>query len=491
MISAIDQLTPQSSCPSALHRALEHARQRAQQHSQPQLISMAFDISVVDPLLIFSQINQSQTLSFYWEKSDRQRAMVAMDSAIQITVTGPDRFQQARDWVQYHSDRLIPPQSSDDLAQPRFLCSFPFLDSPRDVSSTWGATLFLPRWQISTAYGDRPRTVAILNCIIDPHDDLDELWQHYQPQLDQIQAWGNTAVDLSRDRPLPIVSPSPLQPWQHSDLGDGQAFVDGVKRAIADIQNGHLRKVVLSHILDLKLSPPTHPATLLHNLRQRYPNCYTFAFGTGTGQTFLGASPECLVNIQRYPSQSHQRHLYTEALAGSAPRGTNLVDDKQLGDRLLSNKKECHEHRLVAEFIIERLQQLGIQTNAIAPPQLRKLANIQHLHAPIAGPFPSHLSPLDAVAALHPTPAVAGTPRPEAIARIAQYESFDRGFYAGPIGWVDGQGLGEFAVGIRSALFSDDQARLYAGAGIVAGSDPHRELAEVRLKLQALLAALV
>ena len=267
--------------------------------------------------------------------------------------------------------------------------------------------------------------------------------------------------------------------------------MDGVKRAIADIQNGHLRKVVLSHLLDLKLSTPTHPATLLHNLRQRYPNCYTFAFGTGTGQTFLGASPECLVNIQRYPSHSNQRRLYTEALAGSAPRGTNLVDDKRLGDRLLSNKKECHEHRLVAEFIIERLQQLGIQTNAIAPPQLRKLANIQHLHAPIAGPFPSHLSPLDAVAALHPTPAVAGTPRPEAIARIAQYESFDRGFYAGPIGWVDGQGLGEFAVGIRSALLSGDRARLYAGAGIVAGSDPHRELAEVRLKLQALLAALV
>ena len=485
MLSAIGQLTPQSPRASALYRALDTARRQARRQFQPQLISIALDIPTVDPLLIFSHIKDQHCLSFYWEKSDRKHAMMAMDSAIKTTVTGPTRFQKARDWVQHHSDRLIHTQPTDDLAQPRFLCGFPFLDGSNS------ATLFLPRWQISTRHGDRPRTVAVLNCTIDPHDTLDDLWQEYQPQLDQIQTWGNTATDIPRDRPLPIVPLPHFQPWATSEtstLGDGQAFVDGVKRAIADIQRGHLRKVVLSHILDLQLSATTHPAPLLHNLRQRYPNCYTFAFGTGTGETFLGASPECLVHIQRHNSQ---RYLYTEALAGSAPRGKTLIEDKQLGDRLLSHTKECHEHRLVAEFIIDHLQQLGIKTNPTPQPQLRKLANIQHLHAPISGPFPDPLSPLDAVAALHPTPAVAGTPRPEAIARIAQYETFDRGFYAGPIGWIDCQGLGEFAVGIRSALLSGNQARLYAGAGIVAGSDPHRELAEVRLKLQALLAALV
>ncbi len=487
MLSAIGQVTSPNPQASALYQALDTAQKRAKQQFKPQLVSITLPTPSLDLLQIFSHINQDQSLSFYWEKRDRNCAMVAIDSAIQTTVTGPDRFQSARDWIQHHSQRLVTVDPAGDAVQARFLCGFPFLDDGP------AATVFLPRWQITTHQGDRPRTIALLNCTINPHDSVDELWQRYQHQLEKIQTWGGDRDSFSPYAPLPLPH---RQSWKipdlRNDLGDGQGFIDGVERAIADIQAGYLRKVVLSHVLDLRLSVATHPASLLHNLRQRYPNCYTFAFGTGTGETFLGASPECLVRIQRHKELPQQpRTLYTEALAGSAPRGRTRLEDQRLGDRLLRSTKECHEHRLVADFIAERLHQLGIQTQAPPDPQLRKLANIQHLHAPISGPFPPHLSPLDGVAALHPTPAVAGTPRPEAINRIAQYESFDRGFYAGPIGWVDRQGLGEFAVGIRSALLCGDRARLYAGAGIVEGSDPHRELAEVRLKLQALLAALV
>ncbi|MEM9770892.1 MAG: chorismate-binding protein, partial [Cyanobacteria bacterium P01_D01_bin.73] len=328
---------------------------------------------------------------------------MAMDSAIKLNLTGPNRFQQARDWVQRNSATLIHTRPNDPLAQPHFFCGFPFLDRPSE------STVFLPRWQINTSKNNR--TVAILNCTVAPHDDLDQQWQRYQTQLNQIQAWGRT--DLHRDRPLSL---TPFQPWDDHHLGDGQEFMDSVRRAIADIQAGHLRKIVLSHSLDLHA--PTNPATLLHKLRQRYPNCYTFAISTGTGQTFLGASPECLAYINR---QGNQRYLHTEALAGSTPRGATPVNDKLLGDRLLNSKKDRHEHHLVAEFIQERLQQLGIKIDIFSPPQLRKLANIQHLHLPITSPFPARLSPLDAVAALHPTPAVAGLPQAEAIARISQY----------------------------------------------------------------------
>ncbi|MEM9245668.1 MAG: isochorismate synthase [Cyanobacteria bacterium P01_F01_bin.153] len=395
-----------------------------------------------------------------------------MDSAIELTLTGPNRFQKARDWIQRNSDTLIHTRPDDPLAQPRFFCGFPFLEHPSE------STVFLPRWQVNTSKNNR--TVAILNCTVAPNDDLDQQWQRYQTQLQQLQRWGRAEVYQSRS--------AVTQSWDESQFGDGQAFVDSVRRAIADIQNGHLRKIVLSHSLDLPLSAPTNPATLLHNLRQRYPHCYTFAISTGTGQTFLGASPECLAYVNR---KGNQRYLHTEALAGSAPRGTTPAADKLLGSRLLNSKKDRHEHHLVTEFILERLQQLGIKIDILPSPQLRKLANIQHLHLPITTPFPAHLSPLDAVASLHPTPAVAGLPQAEAIARISQYESGDRGFYAGPIGWVDGQGQGEFAVGIRSALIMGDRAKLHAGAGIVVGSDPLKELAEVRLKLQALLTALM
>ncbi|MEM1425667.1 MAG: chorismate-binding protein, partial [Cyanobacteria bacterium P01_H01_bin.130] len=285
------------------------------------MASITLPIPSVDLLQIFSHINQSQSLSFYWEKRDRNCAMVAIESAIKTTVIGPNRFQAARDWIQHHSQRLMTVDPAGDGLQARFLCGFPFLDDGP------AATVFLPRWQITTHQGDRPRTIALLNCTINPHDSVDELWQRYHHQLEKIQAWGGDRGAFSPYAPLPLPH---RQSWKipdlRNDLGDGQGFIDGVQRAIADIQAGYLRKVVLSHVLDLRLRGDTHPASLLHNLRQRYPNCYTFAFGTGTGQTFLGASPECLIRIQgdqAFPQEFPQqpRTLYTEALAGSAPRG--------------------------------------------------------------------------------------------------------------------------------------------------------------------------
>jgi menaquinone-specific isochorismate synthase len=124
-------------------------------------------------------------------------------------------------------------------------------------------------------------------------------------------------------------------------------------------------------------------------------------------------------------------------------------------------------------------------------PQLLQLLNIQHLWTPIQANVPTGVHPLEIVAELHPTPAVAGTPREISQEQIRRYETFDRGLYAAPLGWVDHRGNSEFIVGIRSALIDGDRARLYAGAGIVAGSDPDKEVAEIQLKLQALLKALV
>jgi menaquinone-specific isochorismate synthase len=144
----------------------------------------------------------------------------------------------------------------------------------------------------------------------------------------------------------------------------------------------------------------------------------------------------------------------------------------------------------VLNFITQRLCQLGLLPQILAP-RLRQLSNIQHLWTPISAVVPANIHPLKIVAQLHPTPAVAGAARDVACAEIRRYENFERGLYAAPLGWIDAKGNCEFIVGIRSALIDGDRARLYAGAGIVAGSDPDKEFAEVQLKLQALLKALV
>ena len=156
-------------------------------------------------------------------------------------------------------------------------------------------------------------------------------------------------------------------------------------------------------------------------------------------------------------------------------------------------KPTPQQHQVVVEFIVSQLRSLGLTPNYTTAPQLLRLLHIQHLHTPITASLKveNAVSPLDVLAKLHPTPAVAGLPIQAACQLIAKQETFDRGLYAAPVGWLDTKGNSEFIVGIRSALIDDCTARLYAGAGIVAGSEPGKELAEIKLKLQTLLNALV
>ena len=310
---------------------------------------------------------------------------------------------------------------------------------------------------------------VILDQTLDPERSSEQIWQKFQA----IRAIKHQAIDLAIG----------LNKFVRKDFSHTDYFKKSVLSVLESIQKKQLHKVVLAHALDVTLPIPFNLVNSLNNLRRLYSNCYIFSTNNGQGQTFVGASPERLVKI-------HNQHLETDALAGSAPRGKTAIADTQLGDRLLSSQKETHEHRVVTDFITRHLEELGI-TAQRSPARLLQLPNIQHLHTPIRAIVPPNIHLLDVVAKLHPTPAVAGVPRELACEQIRHYEQFERSLYAAPIGWVDHQGNGEFAVGIRSAMLNGCHARLFAGAGIVAGSNPKKELTEVELKLQALLAALV
>jgi menaquinone-specific isochorismate synthase len=182
--------------------------------------------------------------------------------------------------------------------------------------------------------------------------------------------------------------------------------------------------------------------------------------------------------------------MHTEALAGSAARGESASEDAALCRALLQSEKDLREHRLVVDSILRRIADLGLTVEHAAQPRVLGLANVQHLYLPLSASLPAGVHILDLVARLHPTPAVGGTPREPALSAIKRLESLDRGLYAGPQGWVDHRGEGEFFVGIRSALIDGNSATVHAGAGIVAGSDAGKELAETELKLKALTGAL-
>jgi menaquinone-specific isochorismate synthase len=264
------------------------------------------------------------------------------------------------------------------------------------------------------------------------------------------------------------------------EAGDYRAVV---AKAVARIEAGEFTKIVLARAQEFGSDQPLHPLRVLNGLRQRFPDCYAFSLANGRGQSFIGASPERLVRVSKGV-------LETEALAGSIRRGAGASEDAALAGTLLRSEKDRREHQHVLAAITARLEHLGLAPEYAAEPGLRRLANVQHLHTPIRAALPENVRLLAVLAALHPTPAVGGAPLAAAVAAIRGLENFPRGLYAGAIGWSNARGGGEFFVGLRSALVDGGMARVYAGAGIVAGSTPEKEFAETELKFKAMLEAL-
>jgi menaquinone-specific isochorismate synthase len=259
---------------------------------------------------------------------------------------------------------------------------------------------------------------------------------------------------------------------------------DTVAEAVSVLRRGDLDKVVLARRIDITANRDFVVSDVLERLAALYPSCMVFSMGG-----FLGASPELLISRVGDRVESHP-------LAGTVARSGDLHGDEALIARLMASPKARHEHQVVVDVLRRALEPLCRDLDVPEQPTVLGLRNVSHLGTHITarlapqgqGPLPSAL---ELVSRLHPTPAVGGTPTAAAIEYLQKAEGFDRGFYAGPVGWVDARGDGAWAVGIRCAEVEGPTARLYAGNGIVAGSDPSEELAETQLKLQALLAALV
>jgi isochorismate synthase len=270
---------------------------------------------------------------------------------------------------------------------------------------------------------------------------------------------------------------------QLRELPTAEGYEGIVREAVARIDRGVLRKVVLARTIEVTADRALDPRLLAQRLRAVDPDAYTFAVPTRDG-VLVGASPELLVS-------RHGLEVASNPLAGSAARSGDPDEDRANADALVGSAKDREEHAIVVESVAETLGGFCAELRWDPEPVLRETPNVWHLSTRFRGvlrePAPSAL---EVVAALHPTPAVAGTPRDEALAAIAELEPFDRGRYAGAVGWVDADGDGEWAIALRCAELRGDRATLYAGAGIVARSDPASELDETERKFRAFLDAL-
>lgn len=278
----------------------------------------------------------------------------------------------------------------------------------------------------------------------------------------------------------PPLTPDP--PASYS-MRSGRAPKDwrqSVEEAVRRLVDGDLDKVVLARELVLEADSPFSQVAALRNLRRMYPSAYRFAI-----DGFLGASPELLVEREGL-------QVRAKPLAGTLPRSSDPAADQRQRTALLHSEKNRSEHRYLSDMMHETLAPFCRELTVPPAPEVVSLANVHHLATPVNGVLRDPCtSVLDLVGALHPTPAVGGRPTSTALELIAELEEFDRGRYAGAVGWVDASGNGSFVVAIRCAQLDGHRAHLYAGCGIVAASNPERELEETQWKFQAMLSALV
>lgn len=248
-----------------------------------------------------------------------------------------------------------------------------------------------------------------------------------------------------------------------------------VRWALDAIDGGKLDKVVLARRVALALNEPMPPLLVQRHLQAATPGCYHFAIRPRNGPAFVGASPERLFRREG-------ACIVSEAVAGTRPRGDTEVEDERLRHELLTSPKERREHAFVQEAIRTRLERICTSVQPSSEPDELALSRGRHLCSRLAGTLRPNTPTAEVLQVLHPTPAVGGVPTPEAVKAIREQEPFDRGWYAGPVGWI-GSDAAEFAVGLRAGLAWKDRVALFSGAGIVEGSEPSREWEEIEQKI--------
>ncbi len=443
-------------------------RESAEADGHDKLASISLLVRKVDPLAVLDSIYEEQASHFYLENRASDKAIAGAEAVDSFVAEGSDRFARLRAFVEERLEHTVAiGELSYPYAGPLFFTGVAFEEESGLPAAFPPAWCFIPQWQVS-ASGDG--TLAVANARIEPGQDT-------EPLVERIWAAHSRFIQLAYDAPPPAPVYHILK---EEEVGPADSFQANVEEGLRRIESGRYEKIVLARAMDLTFDNPCSPLRILGRMRADYGNCHCFSLQNADGTSFIGATPEQLIAVR-------DGRFTTEAIAGSAPRSQDPAADRHLGEELLASDKDRREHRHVVESIRRRLFSVGAEATVPDTPELLRLPNVQHLRTPLAGDLPEGSHLLDLAAALHPTPAVGGTPREAALPDISALEPFPRGLFAGLVGCFDARGNGEFAVGLRSALVRGQSARLYAGAGIVAGSKPAKEQAETTLKMRALL----
>ena len=432
------------------------------------LVSVTAPVAIGDPSAAVFAARMAGDRWFCWEEPAEGFALATLGSVDEVVARRTARFPDtAAACAAFVRDRIA--DEPDKL--------------PAGAGPVWvGGFAFAPDGGRAPQWSSFPPALMTM-----PELALHRLQDETLMTLCAVAGPGSTAA-LKRlrarlaalgDGELPLLDPHPSETAEIASAFPPGDYERAVAAAVEEIRAGERQKLVLAREVRVTAPAAHEPAAIFGAMRTAFPSCFCFCCGSPEA-AFLGASPELLVR-RRGASAA------TVALAGSTRRSADPAVDDHLGEMLLRSAKDRAEHDFVARRIERTLRPHAVWVEAAPEPGLVKVANIQHLATPVHAQLAEPRPVLELAGLLHPTPAVGGEPpegSPEAIGRL---EDLDRGWYAGPVGWMDAAEDGEFCVALRSALIRDRTAHLFAGAGIVADSDPAAELAETELKLGALL----
>ncbi|MEB3165794.1 MAG: isochorismate synthase [Cyanobacteriota bacterium] len=448
-----------ASVTTGFHALLAAAETGARLLEGDGVLSLALPLPPRDPLALLSQLGEGERFRFLWDGAPGL-CLAASGRTNSLELSGPRRFEQAQRFSAVCLSRLAAPQVAPPLARPRVLLAFAFFDSPvQEGEGMPGVQALLPRWQLSRQ--GRHCWLRLQRCLggdVTARSVAEELWEEAR----RLSALPADAGLLEQNGTGPAIRHRSA--WQ-------AGYRSVVERGLELVESGSLRKLVLAVRQQVLLDRPLDPVGLLAQLRQRQPGSCRFLWQQADGPALLGASPERLLTVR-------QGQLRSDALAGTAPVGP-------AAEQLIHSEKDRREHELVVDAISAALAGAGLSARRPRHPRLARHGQLVHLHTPITAALGDQ-QPLALAGALHPTPAVAGLPRREAMAALRSLEPFERGCYAAPIGWIDSEGDTELRVAIRSGTLQGQRLVLTAGAGLVQGSVTERELQEVALKLGVL-----
>jgi len=452
-----------------LESLLKKGKQRAAENQEKVLVTYTEKIEAQDPFIIFERMKSFHENRSFWKSATDAFYVITVGEQLQIRSEDAERYEYTTlKWKELQEEAVIyNPYTQEGTGL--ILTGGMSFDVLEEKTSLWASyphsEFVVPKYTF-TKMNDQ--CYLTMTTYISENDSIDKRLRKVSSdrkkllEMDEMKVARNTVLKQTELYP---------EEWKKR-----------VEKAIHHIQDEKAEKIVMARELRVKLSKEVEITPILERFLELQETSYLFAYERGD-HCFIGATPERLVKVQG-------RKLLSTCLAGTAPRGENEAEDIVIKEGLFQDEKNRLEHNHVVQMIRRSITDICSFLRIPKEPKVITLKNLQHLYTPVEGEVKVGYSVFDIIKRLHPTPALGGAPTDEALAFIRENESFERGWYGSPVGWLDDRHNGEFAVAIRSGLVQKDEISLFAGCGVMGDSDVELEFEETAIKFLPMLTAL-